>query len=428
MKGLLPFIVMLLFVSTVTNAQLTQLDVRTKTISEERVLVLNSKLRGAVAGGQSRLAIPLDVPNGTLEWFYSFTTTAGEQGTKNLNLAIQLSSLVLDPSGNSAKILSQLDVPGGTNAINVYVLDPENKELFLQGDAFDYIELGSSEATKEGGAKVTETKPGRWYLGLHNPSALDGVNVAMEAVAIVTEVVYTDEWSPENLSLRKSACLNSFRSPGNDTAKQAICDCFVEKLKSTSTPRKWGNLGANRTAFEQGLLEQCYIATGQTALRDQEQLLGKEQWRVTALMEEAAGAYQLRNYQTARDKMQAAVLMIQDKELEGRYSRPTLADFYSTLAWYAILTNELELAENSLEKGHALVQEHLPLWGQTVLYHLMTNNSYEAEQAAARYKRNERLPDGQRWDDFIAEHLNTLERLGLGNEHFDTIRTLLKIK
>lgn len=428
MNGLLQTAFLFLLLSTVTHAQITDVEVRTKVISEESVIVLNGKLRDAVAGGQSRVAIPLDVPHGTIEWYYSFTTAEGKQGTKNLNLAIQLSSLVIDPSGVSAKILSRLEVPGGTNAINVYVLSPENKQLFLDGDDFQEVEIGSLSSTKEGITKVAGTAPGRWYLGLQNPSALDGVNVTIEAVAIVTEVAYTDEWSLENLLLRENTCLSSFASVGNDLAKQEICRCFVEELEATISPRKWANLGPNKDEFEQGLMERCYINTGQTALRDQERVLAQEQWRVPALIEEASGAYQLSNYQLAKEKMIEAVLMIQNNGLAGNYANEELADIYNTLSRYALLTNDLSVAEQCLQKGHALVQENMALWGNTSLYHLLNGNTYEAEQAIAKFKRGDRLPDGRKWHELIGAELDTLERLGFANEHFETIRSLLKIR
>ncbi len=428
MNGLVRTILLFLFSITSLYAQITDIEVRTNVVSEERVVVLNGKLRDAVAGGQSRIAIPIDLPNGTIEWYYSFTTTEGKQGTKNLNLAIQLSSLVLDPSGVSAKILSRLEVPGGTNAINVYVLSPANKDLFLDGDDFEEVEVGSSESTKEGLAKVADTQPGRWYLGLQNPSALDGVNVSIEAVALVTQVSYTDEWSTENLSLRENACLTAFLSEGNDEAKQEICRCFVEELQATISPRKWANLGPNKTQFENGLMERCFISTGHTAIRDQERILGQEQWKVTALIEESNGAYKLSNYQLAKEKLTEAALMIQNNGLQDSYAKSELADIYDNLSWYALLTNDLKLAEQSLQRGQSLAQDNMSLWANTGLFHLLSGNDFEAEQAVSRYKRNDRLPDDRKWHEAIGNRLDSLERLGLANEHFETIRTLLKIK
>ena len=52
----------------VLEAQVTKTDVRVKTLSEQRVIALNGKLRDAVAGGESRAIIPIDLPPGTIEW------------------------------------------------------------------------------------------------------------------------------------------------------------------------------------------------------------------------------------------------------------------------------------------------------------------------------------------------------------------------
>ena len=55
-------------------------------------------------------------------------------------------------------------------------------------------------------------------------------------------------------------------------------------------------------------------------------------------------------------------------------------------------------------------------------------NYSEAEKAFLYYKRKEKLPNGKKWVDIIAEDLKLLESKGMGNSDFDKIRTLLKIK
>ena len=44
------------------------------------------------------------------------------------------------------------------------------------------------------------------------------------------------------------------------------------------------------------------------------------------------------------------------------------------------------------------------------------------------YKRRKKLPDGRRWAETVESDLKKFEDLGLGNEYFDEIRKLLKIK
>lgn len=56
---------------------------------------------GSGFGGKSRTSIKIDLPPNTMEWYYSFTTTEVENGTANLNLAMQLSRMLVDPSGQT---------------------------------------------------------------------------------------------------------------------------------------------------------------------------------------------------------------------------------------------------------------------------------------------------------------------------------------
>ena len=412
----------------VLEAQVTKTDVRVKTLSEQRVIALNGKLRDAVAGGESRAIIPIDLPPGTIEWFYSFSTAAGVSGTKNLNLAIQLSSYTFDLTGISGKILTQLRVPGGTNAINIYVMDADNRTFFLEGDDFQSIEEGSSQVTKEGVVKVDDVKTGRWFIGIENPSALDGVNVTIEVAALVSEEIFIDEWSLENLSLIENACRNTFLSEGNDSAKRVVCDCFIQELQTTTKPSRWQKLGKDKVAFETSLLERCYLSTNQIALRDQERVLAQERSEANLLIEESHAAFDINNIQGAKDKMVEAITLIQDNQLESNYSQEELATIYNDMAWYALLTNDLDIVEYCLQKGHAFGTDNMYLWSNTGLYHLLKGDTFEAEKAFSRYNRKDKLPDGQRWDEAVSEQLLLLERRGLGNQHFAAIRDLLKIR
>lgn len=70
----------------------------TKKLIDSRDIYLNGGMR-AEFGGKSRTSIKVDLPPNTVEWYYSFTTTEGGNGTENLNLAIQLSRILVDPSG-----------------------------------------------------------------------------------------------------------------------------------------------------------------------------------------------------------------------------------------------------------------------------------------------------------------------------------------
>src|SRR5882672_5365176 len=61
------------------------------TIIEKRAYYLNGGARASL-GGKSRVSIKIDLPKNTRKWYYSFSTTPGENGIQLLNLGIQITS------------------------------------------------------------------------------------------------------------------------------------------------------------------------------------------------------------------------------------------------------------------------------------------------------------------------------------------------
>jgi len=162
-------------------------------IIETRSIYLNGGLRSQF-GGNSRVYIKIDLPPNTVQWYYSFSTSAGESGTQNLNLGLQLSSLLVDSSGLAS---STIEIPEGSNSIDVYLCDWENIQLFKNktdndGGTFYYMTEGTVQNTRHALVEIDDIRSGSWYLGLKNPSELNGVNVTIEVVAI-SETSYTHE-------------------------------------------------------------------------------------------------------------------------------------------------------------------------------------------------------------------------------------------
>ncbi|GGB65819.1 hypothetical protein GCM10007424_02190 [Flavobacterium suaedae] len=166
-------------------------------IIEPRSIYLNGGMRSEF-GGKSRTYIKIDLPPNTVEWYYSFSTSTGKSGIKNLNLALQLSSLLFDYSGITSKIASKVKVPEGSSSLDVYLCDIENIDLFYKkvdnnGGIYRYIREGTVENTKQAVVQINDVTTNTWYLGLKNPSSFDGVNVSIEVVAITAEIHKTPE-------------------------------------------------------------------------------------------------------------------------------------------------------------------------------------------------------------------------------------------
>ena len=177
----------LLFLSLIFSLGLRAQSLKTVTLVEQRTYSLNGGARAAF-GGRSREAIRVDLPKNTQKWYYSFTTSPGVDGTKLLNLGIQLSA-VITSGGLSAMVTSDLKVPSGSSSIDVYVLPVAYKDQFINKEegkwqVFQDVSIeNATQAVQDVDAKYGSS----FYLGLKNPSAMNGINITIEVVAIVEE-------------------------------------------------------------------------------------------------------------------------------------------------------------------------------------------------------------------------------------------------
>lgn len=160
---------------------------KTVTLIEQRNHYLNGGFNSSV-GGQSRVVIKIDLPEHTQKWYYSFTTSPGESGTKVLNLGLQIGAAVAT-SGASALASSQINVPPGSGAAEIFVIDTKYRDAFLSKDDqnWRYFADVSVEKSKQAVQSVDASYGNSVYLGLRNPSTWDGINIFIEVVAVVEE-------------------------------------------------------------------------------------------------------------------------------------------------------------------------------------------------------------------------------------------------
>ncbi|MEM6720407.1 MAG: hypothetical protein AAF611_13865 [Bacteroidota bacterium] len=192
-------------------------------IVKTRSIYLNGGIRSQF-GGKSRTYIKIDLPPNTVKWYYSFSTKKGRSGVKNLNLALQLSAMIIDPSTLTSQLASQLQIPSGSSSVDIYLLDRDNKDIFIkkgdnEGQELYYYEEGTVKNTKSAIVEIDDINSGTLYLGLKNPSSSSGVNISIEVAAVVA----------------------------NKT--------IIPKSKNQEKAELYGNLGW--TQFEKGNYEKC---------------------------------------------------------------------------------------------------------------------------------------------------------------------------
>ena len=181
-----PTALLFLFLLTLTGYSQTFKPV---TIIKQRSYYLNGGARAALADGKSREVIKIDLPPNTKGCYYSFTTIKGDDGTQLLNLGLQLGAAIYGGAPGMA-LASQIKVPEGSEAIDVYVLPVSHREVFLtkEDDKLKIYKDISLHSAKEAVQYIDNSKYGNsFYIGLRNPSALSGIGITIEVVALVDE-------------------------------------------------------------------------------------------------------------------------------------------------------------------------------------------------------------------------------------------------
>ncbi len=188
-------------------AQTYKDTVEVVSLQEPQKFYLNSGLRSMV-GGQSRISVPVILPENTIRWYYTITTVSAkakedmdkqEQANKiakDFKLVEQLTSIIQGAAKTSSNFnpatmaINLAMTPSGGEMCAVYLLDGENNAKFLSKadlafGSYKYFPEGSREQFNSGHVSINQVISGRWYLGFKNPTSSTGMYVSFEAVALV---------------------------------------------------------------------------------------------------------------------------------------------------------------------------------------------------------------------------------------------------
>jgi hypothetical protein len=152
---------------------------------------LNSISRSKI-GGRSRSYVYVQMPKNIVAWCYSFTTYRNEADAQKAANSVKIASELakaLEKTGSASaaiQLVGELVQPTGTEVCDVYVIDPNSKDNFMNGTLDGgYYESGTRLNFNAGTVGIDDWKWGNIFLGFENKSMLYGTNVALEVVAIV---------------------------------------------------------------------------------------------------------------------------------------------------------------------------------------------------------------------------------------------------
>lgn len=182
---------MVLVFSLAARGQAVQKERKVVQVMSPQTFYLNGRARG-VLGGKSTATFNISLPNNTIEWYYSFTTSKGDKPKTNIGLLSQLTRFY-DPTGISALATGAVLTPSGVGVCDVFVMDKENCSKFmsrldqLKGN-FTFAQDNSRENYRDGTVHIKDIPSLELCLAFRNPSATEGTSITFEVAAIVEEV------------------------------------------------------------------------------------------------------------------------------------------------------------------------------------------------------------------------------------------------
>ena len=135
-----------------------------------------------------RLTVPIQLPDFTSEWYYTYTTTTDKKKAETLKSSLQLSANLkqkIIQSGGTSFTADSLPIPEGSDSCRIYLLDQSNRQLFDDHVNFRHFREGTRENTKSGVVKIKIATFPNSYLGLRNINPSSGIYIVLEAVAII---------------------------------------------------------------------------------------------------------------------------------------------------------------------------------------------------------------------------------------------------
>lgn len=152
---------------------------------------LNSTSNETWKGGSSKTVYPVQLPEGTVEWFYEFTASRNQEevrnNTKVFSLVSKLTSLV-DKTGILSASVNMFTAPPGGKICNLYLLDGNDYDNFLADRKFEHYPSGSRLNYKSGIVQVRERNIVQPFIAIKNPDGYYGIHVSLQVVTVVAKL------------------------------------------------------------------------------------------------------------------------------------------------------------------------------------------------------------------------------------------------
>ena len=209
-------------------------------------------------GGKTRVYFTINLPKNTVRWFYVVTTTKGEGEGQSLNILAQLTAATL--TGGMSTLATagskMITMPSGSGGvIDSYLLDRTNLDVFTSkgdnwGQSLYYNIEGTRANYKSGLVMINTPNPFYTFIGIKNPSASVGVNVNIEAIAIVKEIDWDTLHNGKRIDSEiKDILYSVLRAQYSEDFTNNLVNCSLNRIKEEKTAEEVLELYNNSKAL-----------------------------------------------------------------------------------------------------------------------------------------------------------------------------------
>lgn len=154
-------------------------------------IYLNSTSNEFFKGGNTRSIIPVELPEGTVEWYYEFTSSRSKElvqaNAQQFKLAAELTSII-DKTGLLSATIGMFSTPPGNDICDIYLFENEYYNQFLNSQSFNEFPTGTRQNFKSGIVQVRNLPLNRPMIGIKNNDMSYGINVTIQIVAVVSKL------------------------------------------------------------------------------------------------------------------------------------------------------------------------------------------------------------------------------------------------
>ena len=398
------------------------------TLTSPQSFYLDSRIVSQI-NGRSRLTIPVQLPEGTIRWYYSFVALESKNEPMEwVGLAAQLTKLV-DKTGISAAFISRFVSPTGTAACDIYVLDTEGGKFFEEKEDKKWqYDRNTSRLNMTGGVVESYVSKPNFVVGMSNPSLKSGINIRIEITAIVAKLSpkynanrQLRDASSEPLwsGAQREAFYNDFQSSFEGKMTPSVSEvsmCMMSKVIHHFTPKEFdAKAKVEKEALVSWIKKDCYVETHNEILEGRIVELDDMKLKINAL--EQTG-----DFVAMAALAERAALEFPSVAIQTRQTRALL------------LANELSRAQTLAESLARTNPEDLDIQLNLAHIYLLSNNYKEAEKLYKKFQ-NQRIhtaagsnTEGVNWEQMVATDFDFFMKNKIYSGYFSNIKKKLGIK